>query len=88
MNREEINYNVKERSEESVMTHGSVKRAMNSIEKELGEYEDMWSEYSGDGLGHAIECLRLMVNYLDELSKEEVKLLNRKSSIKKVLNND
>ena len=85
MNRAEINYDVKQRCEDCVLEHGSVKSAMRSIEKELDEYESMWSKYSGDGLGQAIDCLTMMIERLDNLPKEEVKLLNRRSVIKKIL---
>lgn len=88
MNREEIKYNTKERSENSISEHGSVKSAILFLSEELENCESIWSKYSGDGLGHAITNFRLMVSYLKRLPKEEVKLLDRKATIKKVLNND
>lgn len=67
MNREEKRYLVKERAENDVKTHGSVKKALKHLKTELEEMESLWSRYSSDCLGHGITCTRLKISWLERV---------------------
>lgn len=63
----EINYRIKERAEEAIKEHGSIDKAIIKLKQELHAFEEMWSEFSSDCLGHGITCNRLLIRYLTEL---------------------
>ena len=61
----EKKYKVKERAEDAVHEHGSVEKAIKHLKTELKEWEDMWSEYSCECLGHGITCNGLLIDWLE-----------------------
>jgi hypothetical protein len=61
----EDNYRVKERAEAAVKKHGSIKKAIKYLKAELGEFENIWSKYSSDCLGHGITCNNLIISWLE-----------------------
>jgi len=65
MNQLEENYKVKERAEKAVETHGSIEKAISYLKAELKGFEDMWSSYSSDCLGHGITCNKLLISWLE-----------------------
>ena len=65
MNREEKRYLVKQRAENDVKEHGSVKKAIQHLKRELEEMEALWSRFSSDCLGHGITCTRLKISWLE-----------------------
>lgn len=65
MTKQEENYLVKERAENDVKKHGSVRKAIECLKTELEEMEALWSRYSSDCLGHGITCTQLKVSWLE-----------------------
>jgi len=63
----QTNYKIKERAEEAIKEHGSIDNAIKKLKQELHAFEDAWSKYSSDCLGHGITCNRLLGRYLTEL---------------------
>jgi len=64
MNSVERDYRIAERADEAIKEHGSIESAISAIKIDLNDYESSWSKYSGDGLGHAITCNRLLLSWL------------------------
>ena len=63
----EANYLVKERAEADIKEHGSVDNAIRYLEATLESYEEMWSAYSSECLGHGITCTRLKIDWLKRI---------------------
>jgi hypothetical protein len=57
----EENYKISERSEDAIKTHGTIQKAIKFLKNELSEFENLWSKYSSDCLGHGITCNRLLI---------------------------
>lgn len=57
----ENNYRIEQRAQEHIALYGSVEKAIEHCEKELEEFENAWSKYSSDCLGHGITCNRLLL---------------------------
>lgn len=68
MTRTEKNYKIKERAEENINEHGSINEAIKYLKAELNGFEDSWSMYSSDCLGHGITCNRLLISWLERLN--------------------
>jgi hypothetical protein len=66
-NKTEKNYLIKERSKKVIEKHGTVKKAIKHLKLELNEYEELWSMYSCDCLGHGITFNRLMISWLERV---------------------
>jgi len=75
MNILEAEYNIKERCEESIKEHGTPEAALEYLQHELNDIENMWSKYSSDSLGYGITCSGLMITWID---KNYIKLPKRK----------
>ncbi len=60
------NYKVDERSKDYILKYGSAEIAITNLQKELDEYDSLWSKYSCDCLGHAITCLSLIIRHLKQ----------------------
>lgn len=65
MNRTEQNYKVAERAKNSIKEHGTIDKAIIYLKSELKGFEDSWSLYSSDCLGHGITCNRLLISWLE-----------------------
>lgn len=65
MNRTEENYKVAERAEKVIKEHGTVEKAITYLKSELRGFEDSWSDFSSDCLGHGITCNRLLISWLE-----------------------
>jgi len=68
MTRTENNYKIKERAEDNIKKHGSIDKAIKYLKSELSGFEDSWSKYSSDCLGHGITCNRLLISWLERLN--------------------
>lgn len=71
MNKSEANYLVDVRSAKYVEQYGSIDKAIKVLEAENNSYNDMWSAYSCDCLGHGITCTKLMIGWLKKLKLKE-----------------
>ncbi len=65
MSEQEKKYKVVERAENDVKEHGSIEKAITYLKAELVNFENMWSKYSSDCLGHGITCTKLKIVYLE-----------------------
>lgn len=65
MTKYEENYKVKERAENAIKEHGTIEKAITYLRLELNGFEDVWSSYSSDCLGHGITCNRLLISWLE-----------------------
>jgi hypothetical protein len=65
MNRTEQNYKIAERAEEAIKKHGTIEKAIDYLKSELKSFEDSWSSFSSDCLGHGITCNRLLISWLE-----------------------
>ena len=65
MNRTEENYKVAERAEDAIKKHGTIEKAIDYLKSELNEFENSWSSFSSDCLGHGITCNRLLISWLE-----------------------
>lgn len=63
----EQSYLIDTRAIKLVNEHGTIPETIKYLKAELNEFDELWSMYSGDGLGHAITHNRLMINYLEEI---------------------
>ena len=62
----EEKYLIKQRVNEDIKKYGSTKNAISYLKKELKEYEDIFSNYYYDCVGHAIICTELKIKYLEK----------------------
>lgn len=60
----ERNYKIKERSIDRINLHGSPEKAIEALQKDLHEMEDLWSLYSYDCVGQGITCTRLLISWI------------------------
>lgn len=67
----EINYKIRERSNLLIEKHGSIDNCISVLEEQLNEFEDSWSLYSSECLGHGITCTRLLINWLNRMKDEK-----------------
>jgi hypothetical protein len=65
MTREEKNYMVDIRCETLIKQHGSPKKAIIFLNKELKNLNDNWGYLSSDSAGHAIACMSLMKGWIE-----------------------
>lgn len=61
----EKNYKVKERFIGLFKKYRCVEKILSTLKAELKSYEDSWSGYSSDCLGHAIIFSRLMIGFIE-----------------------
>jgi hypothetical protein len=66
----EENYKIEERSQIVIAEHGNIDKAIRYLQAELNSFNDMWSEYSCDCLGHGITCNQLLLTNLENKSNE------------------
>lgn len=67
------NYKIVERTEVLLQTK-TIEEAITHSKAELAGFENSWSSYSSDCLGHGIIFNREQIKYLEELkSRKEVK---------------
>ena len=72
MNKSEANYLVDVRSAKYVEQYGSIDKSIKVLEAENNSYNDMWSSYSSDCLGHGIQCTYLMIGWLKKLKFKKI----------------
>ena len=85
-----------------IQRYGAIDPAVDALEKELEQYESLWSCFSSDSLGHGITCVRLKINFLKRLktqnemqdwflkktsNKEFLELVNKEIYARDSLNN-
>jgi hypothetical protein len=63
----EKRYKIKERAEDVVKQHGSIENSLAYLKSELSDFENMWSKYSSEGLGHGISCNMLLIGWLERI---------------------
>lgn len=62
----EQSYNIEERAERVIREYGTSEKALSHLKIELECYEDSWSMYSSQCLGHAITCNRLLIRWIEK----------------------
>lgn len=67
----EKNYNIKERAEKLIEQYTSAELAIKFLQTQLEEWEEFWSKYSSDCLGHGIICTELLITYLERNKNEK-----------------
>lgn len=72
MNKTEQNYKVVERAENAIKEHGTIEKAITYLKSELKGFEDSWSSFSSDCLGHGIICNRLLISWLERKRSNEL----------------
>jgi len=66
----EENYKIEERSKIAITKHGSIDKAIRYLQSELNSFNDMWSKYSCECLGHGITCNQLLLTNLENKRNE------------------
>ena len=52
--------------------HLSIEKAITYLKSELKGFEDSWSSFSSDCLGHGIICNRLLISWLERKRSNEL----------------